>query len=98
MNIQDLIAEGEAITYMNEEFKIIPLNVKTQAIIGELQAQEKFAEASQLMFVKTIQGARPDWLEEDILKINDKGFLDLVTETMLKVNKIEIKEQVKKNQ
>jgi len=96
MEVKDLIAEGEEIEHKGNKFRISPMTVKEQARVGELQAKEQFAEATEYLFVTTLKRTFPEWSEEDILKINDAEFLDKVMKAIMRVNGLKMPE-VKKN-
>ena len=92
MDIKDLIADGEKISYKGMEFQIQPLTVREQAKFAQLQGKEQFQEASEFLFVTTLQKTT-DWSEEEILKINDKEFINLVTSKIMEVNGMETKKK-----
>ncbi|MHA1867830.1 MAG: hypothetical protein ACTSXD_07165 [Candidatus Heimdallarchaeaceae archaeon] len=92
MDIKNLIADGEKISYKGTEFQIQPLTVREQAKFAQLQGKEQFQEASEFLFVTTLQKTT-DWSEEEILKINDKEFINLVTSKIMEVNGMETKKK-----
>jgi hypothetical protein len=86
IDITKLTSDGLEAEYQGDKFKILPLSVREQAKFGALNAQEKYAEASEYMFVTTVKKAFPTWTDDQILGITDKDFINLVTSRMMEVN------------
>lgn len=92
LNINDLLSDGMELEYKGNKFKVQPLTLRMQARISALQQKEQWEEASTLLFLETLKKIFPDSTEEQILNINDKTFLNLVTPAILKVNGLDVKE------
>jgi len=90
LDIKKFLSEGEKVEYQGQEIQVIPLSIGEQAKFAQLQKEEKLAEASEFLFIQTLKKVDPTLTDEEILKINDREFIGLITQKILKVNGLEV--------
>lgn len=93
MNIKNLISEGEEFEHKGEKIRVYPLSVREQSKFAQLQAEKKFGEASEYLFVATLKKSDDSWTEEDILNITDREFIQEITQAIMRVNGLQTEKQ-----
>lgn len=93
IDIKKFVSEGDELDYNGEKMKIQPLSVREQSKFAQLQAEKKFGEASEYLFIATLKKVNSDWAEDDILGINDRDFITAVTKKILEVNGLQTSKQ-----
>ncbi len=76
MDFNKFKAKAEEVEFMGDKVKLYPLKTRELAHLGELQAKEKYAEASFFLIKKSLNRA----IEKENLEKEEKDKISLLTD------------------
>ncbi|MHA1911888.1 MAG: hypothetical protein ACTSYA_09350 [Candidatus Kariarchaeaceae archaeon] len=96
-NLKDLMDKPDTIKLSNDmSMDIYSVTLEDEATFFDLQMAEKYMQAITFLVKQTITRAFPGATEEEINGLNKKD-LQVITEAVLKKNKLEVKPDSAKN-
>lgn len=98
LDVKKFLSEGEKIEYQGQEIRVVPMSIGEQAKFAQLQKEEKLAQASQFLFIQTLKKVDETLTDEEILAINDREFIGLITKKILEVNGLEVPKNFQQDQ